>query len=98
MLRPAGRPGFRVTRAALPSALALALTAAPAPALQDPPSAGPAAGIEPGSAVRIRTMDRGTYRGRLLRGDPEFLSIIVQGRTETLPTGEVDALCVTLRL
>lgn len=87
-----GRPGFRVTRAALPSALALALAAVPATAFQDPPTAGPAAGIEPGSAVRIRTVDRGTYVGRLLEGDSGSLSIIVGGRTETLAIGEVDAL------
>lgn len=92
MHRSAGRRGFGLVRATLPSALALALAALPAPALQDPASAGPAAGIEPGSAVRIRTMDRGTYSGRLLRGDPGSLSIGVRGRTETLPTSEVDAL------
>ena len=92
MRRAAAFPGRRVGLARMIPAALLALAAVPVSALQDMPVRGPAAGIDPGALVRIRTTTRVRIDGRLLRGDRDAVDLDAGGRTETIPTSEIDAL------
>lgn len=88
------RRAFRPVRGGLAAVLALAFVAAPpsARALQESPTAGPAAGIGAGSLVRIRTMARGRFEGPLLGGDHESVTLGLEDRPATFGAAELDAL------
>ena len=91
MARTAAPPPRRSGLASSAAAVAIALAALPLQALQAA-TAEPTAGIDAGSAVRIRTVDRGSYEGRLRSGDLESVTLLIEGRTETFEVTDIDAL------